>query len=186
MAGTGDRELLKALLLQHSVLRGSFVLASGATSNLYVDCRLTTLRGEAMPLIGRLLLDRILARGWRPQAVGGLTMGADPISCAVAHASQETGSPVDAFVVRKAEKGHGRKRYVEGLASTQGVRCVVLEDVCTTGNSSVQAIERAREAGMEVLGVCCLVDREQGAAARFADLGCDFEALFALSELLED
>ena len=181
-----DREGLKALLLRYSVLRGSFVLASGATSNLYVDCRLTTLRGEAMPLIGRLLLDRILARGWRPQAVGGLTMGADPVSCAVAHASQNSNFPVDAFVVRKAEKGHGRKRYVEGLASTQGVRCVVLEDVCTTGSSSVQAIERAREAGMEVLGVCCLVDREKGAAARFAELGCGFEALFTLSELLAD
>lgn len=113
-------------------------------------------------------------------------MGADPVSCAVAHASQESGSPVDAFVVRKAEKGHGRKRFVEGLANPKDVPCVVLEDVCTTGNSSVQAIERAREAGMEVLGVCCLVDREQGAAAKFADLGCDFEALFTLGELLED
>ena len=181
-----DRERLKALLLKHSVLRGSFVLASGATSNVYVDCRLTTLCGEAMPLIGRLLLDRIRACGWRPQAVGGLTMGADPVACAVAHESQGSDFPVDAFVVRKAEKGHGRKRYVEGLGSTRGVRCVVLEDVCTTGSSSVQAIERARQAGMEVLGVCCLVDREQGAAARFSELGCSFEALFTLNELLED
>ena len=181
----GDRERLKALLLERSVLRGSFVLASGATSDVYVDCRLTTLCGEAMPLIGRLLLERILARGWRPRAVGGLTMGADPVACAVAHASQGTEFAVDAFVVRKAEKGHGRKRYVEGLASAPGVPCVVLEDVCTTGSSSVQAIERARQAGMQVLGVCCLVDREQGAAARFSALDCGFEALFRLGELLE-
>ena len=147
MSRAADRSRLRAILLRHSVLRGDFVLASGARSNVYVDCRLTTLRGAAMPLIGCLILDRMHARGWHAQAVGGLTMGADPVACAVARESQQTDNPVDAFVVRKAEKGHGRKRYVEGLATTDAVRCVVLEDVCTTGASTQQAIERVRGGG---------------------------------------
>lgn len=186
MNSLSDRERLKALLQRHSVLRGHFVLASGKTSDVYVDCRLTTLRGEAMPFIGRVILDRIRARGWRPQAVGGLTMGADPVACAVAHVSQATPTPVDAFVVRKAGKGHGRKRSIEGLAEIRGVRCVVLDDVCTTGGSTVQAIRRAREAGMDVLGACCMVDREQGALEALAAAGCELESVFTMAELLAD
>ena len=181
-----DRLKLRQILLQHSVLRGDFVLASGKRSNLYVDCRLTTLRGEAMPLIGRLMLDLFRARGWHPRAAGGLTMGADPVACAIARESLITPRPVNAFVVRKAGKGHGTKRYVEGLARTEGVPCVVIDDVCTTGGSTVKAIERVRAVGMEVQGVSCLVDREEGAAARMAALGCEFGALFTLRELLQD
>lgn len=184
MDAGGRREKLKRVLQRHSVLRGEFVLASGKKSTVYVDCRLTTLRGEAMPLVGRVVLDRIRARGWNPRAVGGLTMGADPVACAVAHVSQHTDLPVDAFVVRKAGKGHGRKRAVEGLPATEGLRCVVLDDVCTTGGSTIQAVERAREVGMEVLGACCLVDREQGAAAALAAAGCRLEAIFTMNELL--
>ncbi len=184
MQGLDDREALQRILQRHSVLRGEFVLASGETSAVYVDCRLTTLRGEAMPLLGRVVLDRIRARDWRPQAVGGLTMGADPVACAVAHVSQSTDRPVDAFVVRKDRKRHGRQRPVEGLRRTEGVNCVVLEDVCTTGGSTLQAIERAREAGMKILGACCLVDREQGAADALAEVGCPLETIFTMSELL--
>ncbi len=113
-------------------------------------------------------------------------MGADPVACAVARESQETGELVNAFVVRKAEKGHGSKRYVEGIASPKGVRCVVLDDVCTTGGSTVQAIERVKAAGMEVLGACCMVDREQGACEAITSLGYEFDALFTMRELLED
>ena len=186
MSASSDREKLKRILQRHSIKRGSFVLASGERSSVYVDCRLTTLRGEAMPLVGRLVLQRIRARGWNPEAVGGLTMGADPVACAVARESQETPDPVNAFVVRKEEKEHGRKRQVEGLSSTEGVRCVVLDDVCTTGGSTVRAIHRARAAGMEVLGACCMVDREQGAAAALEAVGCSLEALFTMNELLAD
>ena len=183
--GLGERESLKAILRRHSVMRGDFVLASGKRSRVYVDCRLTTLRGEAMPLIGRQMIRLIRSHGWTPQAVGGMTMGADPVACAVARESQGTDAPVDAFVVRKGGKGHGRKRHVEGLASTEGVRCVVLDDVCTTGGSTVRAIERVIEAGMEVAGVCCIVDREQGAAGKFCAMGYEFGALFTMRELLE-
>lgn len=186
MNGAEERLKLRQILLQHSVLKGDFVLASGKSSNLYVDCRLTTLRGEAMRLIGRLMLGLFRARGWQPQAVGGLTMGADPVACAIARESQDTPHPVNAFVVRKAGKGHGTKRYVEGLARTEGVPCVVIDDVCTTGGSTVQAIERVKAVGMEVLGVCCLVDREEGALERMTSIGCKFSALFTLRELLQE
>ena len=181
-----DRTRLREILITHSVLRGDFVLASGRRSNVYVDCRLTTLRAEAMPLIGRLLLDLFRNRGWRPAAVGGMTMGADPVACAIARESQESGSPVNAFVVRKAGKGHGRKRYIEGIASLQGVRCVVLDDVCTTGGSTLRAIERVSAAGMEILGVCCMVDREQGAGEAITALGYEFDSLFTMRELLRN
>lgn len=184
MTGASDRERLKRILRTHSIKRGDFVLASGARSEVYVDCRLTTLRGEAMPLVGRLMLKRFAERGWRPQAVGGLTMGADPVACAVCFASQGTSTPVDAFVVRKTEKGHGRKRTIEGLPQTDGVRCVVLDDVCTTGGSTAMAINRARSAGMVVLGAICMVDREQGARAVIEAAGCPLDALFTMRELL--
>ncbi len=184
MNGSDERRQLLDQLVRHSVLRGEFILASGAKSNVYVDCRLTTLRGAAMPLLGRLMLRSFEARGWQPEAVGGLTMGADPVSFSIARESIGTSSPLTAFVVRKAEKGHGRKRYVEGLARTEGVRCVVVDDVCTSGGSTVEAVERARDAGMEVLGTCCVVDREQGAADLLADAGCDFFSLFTMRELL--
>ena len=185
MTLTNDRARLKEILIAHSVLRGDFVLASGKRSNIYVDCRLTTLRAEAMPLIGRLMLDLFRNRGWRPEAVGGMTMGADPVACAIARESQEMGDAVNAFVVRKAGKGHGGKRFIEGIASLQGVRCVVLDDVCTTGGSTLRAIERVRTAGMKILGVCCMVDRQQGAGEAITALDYEFDALFTMRELLE-
>ena len=185
MDAHGDREELKKILLTHSVLRGDFVLASGKRSNVYVDCRLTTLRGEAMPLIGRLMLELFGKRGWKPEAVGGMTMGADPVACAISRESQDFGDQVNAFVVRKAGKGHGRKRYIEGIADLEGVRCVVLDDVCTTGGSTLRAIERVKAAGMQILGVCCMVNREQGASEAIGELGYEFDALFTMQELLD-
>lgn len=181
-----DHARLKAILRKHSVLHGEFILASGRRSNIYVDCRLTTLRAEAMPILGRLMLAQFRVQGWQPQAIGGLTMGADPVAFAVARESLGTDHPLRAFVVRKEGKQHGRKRYVEGLACTQGVRCVVVDDVCTTGGSTVQAIVRAREAGMEVLGACCMVDREQGARDAMAELDCGFAALYTMRGLLAE
>ena len=184
MGRLDDRSRLKEILRTHSVMRGEFTLASGQKSDIYVDCRLTTLRAEAMPLIGRLLLAAIREKGWRPRAVGGLTMGADPVVCALARESLESGCGMNGFLIRKEAKKHGRERYLEGLAQTAGVDCVILDDVCTTGGSTVTAIERAGAAGMNVLGAACVVDREQGGRQAVEALGCGFAALFTMAELL--
>ena len=156
-----DRQQLAALLAQRSARRGEFTLASGRVSTLYIDARMTTLTPEGLSLIGRLGLAEIANAGWQPQAVGGLTMGADPISCAISYASSATTTPVRAFVVRKAPKAHGTSKLIEGPFSA-GDRVVVIEDVITTGGSALKAITAIREAGGEILGLLALVDREEG------------------------
>jgi len=180
-----DRARLREILLQLSVRRGGeFVLASRRKSNVYVDARVTTCRAEAIPLIGRLLLARIRARGWNPAAVGGMTLGADPLVIAVARESLEEGPAVNAFLVRKEPKGHGTRRQIEGLGEAGPVDVVVVDDVCTTGDSTVKAIRASREAGLNVLGAICLVDREEGAREAIeGELGCPFDRLFTLAEL---
>jgi orotate phosphoribosyltransferase len=178
-----DRDQLRSLLCQHSVRFGEFKLVSGQTSNVYVDSKLTTYRAAAIPLVGRMFLRKFAERGWRPAAVGGLTLGADPIALAIARESLEAGTPVDAFVVRKESKKHGTMKFIEGLPGTEGIPVVILDDVCTTGGSTVTAIERAREAGMNVLGAVCLVDRQMGAAESLAALNCPFASIFTLAEL---
>jgi len=185
MALQPDRDQLKALLRQHSVRFGEFKLVSGQTSNVYVDAKLTTCRAAAMPLVGRLFLRKIEERGWRPAAVGGLTLGADPIAMAIARESAGTAAPVDAFVVRKESKKHGTMTFIEGLAATEGVPVVIIDDVCTTGGSTLTAIERARESGLHILGAVCLVDREMGAGKNIEAVGCPFDSIFTLSELKE-
>src|ERR1700694_3275467 len=149
------QELLR-LLAAKSFRLGDFKLSSGASSDYYVDCRTTTLDARGSRLTGQVFLDEIRARGWKPQAIGGLTMGADPIVVAVAVVSGE----VDGFLVRKAEKQHGTGQRIEGFRDT-GARVVIVDDVCTTGASTVQAIEAAREFGFEIVGVMCLVEREE-------------------------
>ncbi len=180
-----DREKLRGILSRISVRRGQeFTLASGRKSDVYVDARVTTCRAEAMPLIGRLFLDKIRRCGWRPAAVGGLTMGADPIVIAVARESVEIGPVVNAFLVRKEAKGHGMKRQIEGLSETGPLDVVIVDDVCTTGDSTVKAIQASREAGLNVLGAICLVDREEGARETIeAGLGCPFESIFRVAEI---
>ena len=186
MASSADRENLKQILKTHSVRFGDFVLASGQRSNLYVDCRLTTLRAEAMPLIGRLMLAKMQERGWVPDVVGGLTMGADPVVTAVARESLDTGSPINAFLIRKEAKKHGRQKFIEGIDEPAGKKVVVVDDVCTTGGSTIQAIEASRGAGMEVLGALCLVDREQGGREAIEqEHKCPFDRVFAMAELVE-
>jgi orotate phosphoribosyltransferase len=162
MAFLDDRESLRNMLCRWSVRRGEFTLASGQKSNIYIDGKLTTLRAEAMPLVGRLFLHKIGGNGWTPRAVGGLTLGADPIATAIAHESSGQTKRIDAFIVRKAAKTHGRQKFIEGLDDTQDLPVVIVEDVCTTGDSTAQAVERAIGAGMRVLGAICLVDRESG------------------------
>jgi orotate phosphoribosyltransferase len=182
-----DREKLKEILLRRSVRRGEFKLVSGQTSSVYVDGKLTTLAAAAMPLIGRLFLERMEQRGWNAQAIGGLSLGADPIVTAVARESIERGRAIDAFLVRKEAKKHGTQKFIEGIEQTQGLPVVIVDDVCTTGGSTADAIVRAREAGMRILGAICLVDREAGARQMLKDrFDCDFDCIFRLSELLED
>jgi orotate phosphoribosyltransferase len=185
MSLASDREQLRRLLAGRSVRRGEFKLASGLTSNLYVDAKLTTLYAVAMPLVGRLFLDKIHQHQWKPRAIGGLVLGADPIVNAVARESVEEGAPIDAFLVRKDAKKHGLEKFIEGVNEPAGLAVVIVDDVCTTGGSTVEAIEKARSAGMVVTGAICLVDREEGAEDRLTKLGCPFDRVFRLTELLE-
>lgn len=185
MSVASDREQLKRLLAVRSVRRGDFKLASGLTSNIYVDAKLTTLYALAMPLVGRLFLDKIHQHQWKAQAIGGLVLGADPIVSAVARESVEERAPIDAFLVRKDAKKHGLEKFIEGVNEPAGLAAVIADDVCTTGGSTIDAIEKARSAGMVVLGAICLVDREEGAEANLTKLGCPFDRVFRLTELLE-
>lgn len=149
------RELL-GMLAAKSFRLGDFKLSSGASSDYYVDCRTTTLSAKGSRLTGQVFWDEIRARGWKPQAVGGLTLGADPIVVAVAAISGE----IDGFLVRKAEKQHGTGQRIEGFRE-KGAGVVIVDDVCTTGASTIQAIEAAREFGFDVIGVMCLVERQE-------------------------
>jgi orotate phosphoribosyltransferase len=150
------RQELLHLLAVKSFRLGEFKLSSGATSDYYVDCRTTTLDARGSQLTGQVFLEEIRKRGWRPQAIGGLTMGADPVAVAVAVTSGE----IHGFLVRKGEKQHGTGQRIEGFRE-KGARVVIVDDVCTTGASTIQAIEAAREFGFEIAGVMCLVEREE-------------------------
>src|ERR1700735_2039827 len=149
------RPKLLATLAHKSFRLGEFTLSSGGTSDYYIDCRTTTLDAKGARLTGEVFLAEIQQRGGKPRAIGGLTMGADPIVVAVSVVSGE----VDGFLVRKAEKQHGTGQRIEGFRE-KGARVVIVDDVCTTGASTVQAIEAAREFGFEIAGVMCLVERQ--------------------------
>ncbi len=151
---TAKQELLK-LLAQKSFRLGEFKLSSGGTSDYYIDCRTTTLDARGAQLVGQVFLDEMRGQGWHADAIGGLTMGADPIVVAVA----VTSGTLHGFLVRKAEKQHGTGQRIEGFRE-KGARVVIVDDVCTTGSSTVQAIVAAREFGFKVVGVMCLVERE--------------------------
>lgn len=168
-----EKQQLLSLLAEKSFRLGQFKLSAGGTSDYYIDCRTTTLDAEGARLTSRVFLDEIYRLGWTPTAIGGLTMGADPIAVGVAmltaqqvqgrgvrtHASDK-GWLIHAFLVRKGEKTHGTGQRIEGFRE-KGARVVIVDDVCTTGSSTVQAIEAAREFGFEVVGVICLVERQE-------------------------
>jgi orotate phosphoribosyltransferase len=176
---------LKEILVSRSLsTAGNFTLHSGEKSTVYVDGKLTTCCPEAMPLVGRAFLETIQKRGWTPEAVGGLTLGADPIAFAIARESIESGPAIHAFVVRKEPKKHGTQKFVEGLEVTEGKSVVILDDVCTRGDSTAQAIAKAQDAGMRVLGAICLVDRQQGATELLASKGIVLDHIFTLEELV--
>jgi orotate phosphoribosyltransferase len=180
-----DRARLRAVLLERSLRRGDFTLASGARSSYYVDARTTTMSGIGQVLIGRMGLAALDEAGWRPRAIGGLTLGADPVAYAVAHAATLEGRELDAFTVRKQAKDHGTGRRIEGGLAA-GTPVVVTEDVVTTGGSALRAIEALEEAGATVLGILAVVDREQGGRERLQEAGFALVSLFTASELLAD
>ena len=177
-----DTAALERLLLERSVRRGDFVLASGARSSYYIDCRLTTMSARGMVLIGELGLSAIQASGWTPDAVGGLTMGADPVAYAVAAASAHAGMPIDAFSVRKEAKAHGTGQQIEGNFRP-GAKVVVVEDVITSGGSAEKAIAAVRAAGGIVIGVLAVVDREQGGRQKLEGQGHQVVVLTTSSKL---
>jgi len=195
-----SRELLLNMLAHKSFRLGEFKLSSGGTSDYYVDCRTTTLDAEGIRLTGRVFLDLIQSKRWKPRAIGGLTMGADPIVAAVtlltAQAVQTRAparpKPTDVdeflihgFLVRKQEKTHGTGQRIEGFRE-KGARVVIVDDVCTTGSSTLQAIEAAREFGFEIAGVACLVEREEAGGrpdVERAAGGAEFVSIFKSSEI---
>jgi orotate phosphoribosyltransferase len=154
------KDQLLCLLAQKSFRLGEFKLSSGGTSDYYIDCRTTTLDAQGARLTGEVFLDEIQARAWKAEAIGGLTMGADPIVVAASVAASHAGLELHGFLVRKMEKGHGMGQRIEGFRG-KGAGVVIVDDVCTTGASTIQAIQAAREFGFAVVGAICLVEREE-------------------------
>jgi orotate phosphoribosyltransferase len=174
---------LLALLAERSARRGHFTLASGRQSTLYIDARLTTMSPDGLALIGPLALDALRGSDWRVDAVGGLTLGADPVSYAIAYASALAGSPLRAFTVRKEAKAHGTGRLIEG-PFREGDRVAVIEDVITTGGSALRAAEAIRAAGGIVAGVLALVDREEGGREAIEAAGLGVISLARASDIV--
>lgn len=197
------RDKLLQLLARESFKLGEFKLSSGGTSDYYIDCRTTTLHAEGARLVGRVVMDLLQEKGWRPKAIGGMTMGADPIVTALSIMSAQQimtraparTKPVDGdefwihgFLVRKKEKEHGTGRRIEGY-SKKMAKVVIVDDVCTTGASTIGAIEAAREFGFDIIGVLCLVEREEAggrAAVERAAAPAKFVSLFTAKEVREE
>lgn len=173
-----DREALLAEITGKAVVRGRVVLSSGREADYYVDLRRVTLDGVAAPLVGSVMLD--LTADWEFDAVGGLTLGADPVATAMLHAAATRGRTLDAFVVRKEVKTHGLHRRVEG-PDVAGRRVLAVEDTSTTGGSVLTAVEALREAGAEVVGVAVIVER--GAAPAIEAAGLEYRAAYSPSDL---
>jgi orotate phosphoribosyltransferase len=180
-----DRDRLRDLLRERSIRRGDFVLASGARSSYYIDARVTTMSGFGQLLIGRLGLAALDAAGWQPASVGGLTLGADPVAFAIAHAAGRAGRGLDAFTVRKESKTHGTGRRIEGGFQPDS-DVVVVEDVVTSGDSALRAIQAVEDRQARVLGILAVVDREAGGLERLEGAGYPLLSLFTASELLDD
>jgi orotate phosphoribosyltransferase len=182
MSAHGEREELAALVRELGVVHGKVMLSSGAEADYYVDMRRVTLQHRAAPLLGRLL--RVLTADWDYAAVGGLTLGADPVASSILHAAAaEQGAPaVDAFVVRKEAKRHGMQRRIEG-PDIAGRPVLVVEDTSTTGASPLAAVRAVRDAGGTVVGVATVVDRETGAREVIEAEGVPYRSLLGLADL---
>jgi orotate phosphoribosyltransferase len=175
-----DRDRLLELIRQLAVVHGRVTLSSGAEADYYVDLRRITLHGEAAPLVGRVM--RTLVADLDFEAVGGLTLGADPIAAAMLHATAAEGGTLDAFVVRKQGKAHGLQRRIEG-PDVAGRRVLVVEDTSTTGASALTAVEALREAGADVVAVAVIVDRDTGARQAVEAAGLEYRHAFGLADL---
>src|SRR4028119_1568849 len=179
---TALRQLLLDLFCQLAYKEGDFVLSSGKSSSHYINGKQVTLHPQGALAVGRLLLSHLPTD---TDAVAGLTLGADPIVSAVSVVSAYENRPIPALIVRKESKGHGTMAYIEGPSLPQGAKVVVLEDVVTTGQSAMKAVERLREAGYSVEQVIALVDRQQGGAELYQAAGLKFEAVFSIVEIQE-
>jgi orotate phosphoribosyltransferase len=179
---TGHSALVQ-LLAERSAKQGQFTLASGKQSSFYIDARLTTMSPEGLSIIGPLGVSTIRELGWSVDAVGGLTLGADPISYAISYASASSDRPLRAFTVRKEAKAHGTRKLIEGPLRS-GDRVVVIEDVITTGDSALRAIEAVRSAEASVSGLIALVDREEGGRQAIERTGVDVVSLVTASQII--
>ncbi|WP_406284261.1 orotate phosphoribosyltransferase [Embleya sp. NBC_00896] len=175
---SSDRDALLDQIKTKAVVHGRVVLSSGREADYYVDLRRITLDSEAAPLVGRVMLE--LTADLEYDAVGGLTLGADPVAAAMLHAAAAQGRKLDAFVVRKAGKAHGLQRRIEG-PDVKGRRVLAVEDTSTTGGSVLTAVEALREAGAEVVAVAVIVER--GAAATIAEAGLEYRVAYTLEDL---
>ena len=169
---------LKKQILKKAVVHGKVILSSGKEADYYIDLRRVTLDGIAAPLVGQVMRD--LTKDWQYEAVGGLTLGADPVATAMLDSAALDGPTLDAFVVRKAEKAHGLQRRIEG-ADVKGKKVLAVEDTSTTGDSVLQAIEQLELAGAQVVGVAGIVDR--GAAEKVRAAGYEYRAVYSLADL---
>ena len=179
------RDDLIALLATRSAKRGSFTLASGRQSSLYIDARITTMSPDGLALIGPLGLAAIHDAGWTADAIGGLTLGADPIACAISYASAASATPLRAFTVRKEPKTHGTGKLIEGPFRS-GDRVVVIEDTITTGSSARKAIDAVQSEGGTVVGVLALVDRQEGGREALESLGVPGIALATADDVVRE
>jgi orotate phosphoribosyltransferase len=175
-----DRDALLAEITAKAVVHGKVTLSSGREADYYVDLRRITLDGEASPLVGVVVRDLVADLGY--DAIGGLTLGADPVATAVLHASASAGDRKDAFVVRKAGKAHGLQQRIEG-PPVEGRRVVVVEDTSTSGSSALEAVAAVREAGGEVVAVASIADRDTGAGEKFAQAGLEYRFVYGLQDL---
>ena len=169
---------LREEIIKKAVVHGKVILSSGKEADYYVDLRRVTLDHVAAPLIGEVMLD--LTKDWDYEAVGGLTLGADPVATAMMHVASKQGEKLDAFVVRKAEKAHGLQRRIEG-PDVKGKRVLAVEDTSTTGGSVLTAVEALKEAGAIVVGVAVIVER--GAAPKIQEAGLEYRAAYQLADL---
>lgn len=172
------RNLLRSEILQKAVVHGKVILSSGKEADYYVDLRRITLDSVAAPLVGEVMLD--LTKDWDYEAVGGLTLGADPVATAMMHVAASKGRKLDSFVVRKAEKAHGLQRRIEG-PDVVGKRVLAVEDTSTTGGSVLTAVEALKEAGAIVVGVAVIVER--GAKETVEAAGLEYRAAYQLADL---